>query len=246
MTIYVFWKMLKFVGLMFWGAGVVAGLYGLRRQVLWWVSFGMMALWIGGYGLMKLTGRQFGAPWITMTLLASVLSFHAVAMIAHKQTAHVVTRVMACGGILASVLMMTLRDDTWSMQLGLCVISVLISLVLVWRDVSTSHTIDTQDARKWFITLARAEGLSLIVMMLVSMPVRVIWKVSLDGGTGLIAWTHGLLVVMFLQAMLSFGRLSGWPGRVYALGLVSSLVPFGTFGFERYLNKQADSFRLPL
>ena len=49
---------------------------------------------------------------------------------------------------------------------------------------------------------------------------------------------HGLLFVMFLAVLYRAGSRRGWPVSRWAIAFVSSIVPFGTFVFDRSLRRE--------
>ena len=49
---------------------------------------------------------------------------------------------------------------------------------------------------------------------------------------------HGLLFLMFLAALYRAGSQHGWPLRRWPIAFVSSIVPFGTFVFDRSLRRE--------
>jgi integral membrane protein len=46
---------------------------------------------------------------------------------------------------------------------------------------------------------------------------------------------HGLLFLVFLAVLYRAGRENGWPRRRWQIAFLSSIVPFGTFVFDRSL-----------
>ena len=66
------------------------------------------------------------------------------------------------------------------------------------------------------------------------MPLRKLTGIELDGGQGWIGWTHGILVVLYLPALWS----AWWSAPLslvhVAAGFFASLLPGGTFAFERW------------
>ncbi len=85
--------------------------------------------------------------------------------------------------------------------------------------------------RSFFVDVARWEGASLVLLVLVAVPLK-----RLAGMPEPVAWLgsmHGALTFVFLMALASVARDEKWPiGRV-AGAFFASLVPFGTFVFER-------------
>lgn len=94
---------------------------------------------------------------------------------------------------------------------------------------------------RWMLTLARLEGLSFLVLLGIAMPLK--YAAGVDEATQWVGWTHGFLFLSFLVALASARRVGGWPFSWAGLGFVASLIPTGTFWFERFVLRrmQADA-----
>lgn len=93
--------------------------------------------------------------------------------------------------------------------------------------------------RRWFFHIARAEGLSLLVLFGIAMPVK-----YLAGEPVLVEWVgwiHGLLFLVYVIALGAISVLEEWPMSRSILGFVASFVPFGTFAFERRVVAAAEA-----
>lgn len=116
------------------------------------------------------------------------------------------------------------------------------ALGLPWRAESPAVAPDDAAvALRGFRALAWAEGGSLLLMVAVAMPLRAATGFDLDGDSQLLGWVHGALVLAYLQALASTGRLRGWPKRRWAAGLLAALVPGGVIWFDRALAREAAS-----
>ncbi len=90
---------------------------------------------------------------------------------------------------------------------------------------------DADAIRQWFTWLGRAEGISLLFLFGVAMPVEYGLGQPLLVSWG--GWLHGVFFLLYVMA-LGVGVLRlGWSLFDAALGFVASLLPFGTFAFER-------------
>lgn len=87
--------------------------------------------------------------------------------------------------------------------------------------------------RGWFLAVARAEGLSLLLLMGLAMPLKRL--AGIPEPVSWIGWVHGMLVFVYLIALGSVRRVEGWSLLRCAAAFGASLVPFGTFAFERWL-----------
>ena len=115
------------------------------------------------------------------------------------------------------------------------VLTLAASAVALWLpDADGQPVSDLPDhARAWFVTLARLEGLSLVVMVLVAMPVRKATGISLDSGAGALGWAHGVLLLLYPAVDAGRrARPSAGTGRDPAPRSSPRLLPFGTFAFR--------------
>ncbi|MCB9674870.1 MAG: DUF3817 domain-containing protein [Alphaproteobacteria bacterium] len=82
-----------------------------------------------------------------------------------------------------------------------------------------------------FLWVARFEGLSLLVMFLVAMPLKYLF--GHPEAVLAVGWIHGLLFIAYVVALGLVAREQGWSMARIAAGFVASLLPAGTFVFER-------------
>ncbi|MBL7963310.1 MAG: DUF3817 domain-containing protein [Flavobacteriales bacterium] len=89
-----------------------------------------------------------------------------------------------------------------------------------------------------FRTIARAEGVSFLVLLFIAMPLKHIWDMPL--AVKYVGWAHGLLFMGYwVAAVPLFTRLKWDTDRILGLG-AASVLPFGTFVMERkWLNGQS-------
>ena len=82
-----------------------------------------------------------------------------------------------------------------------------------------------------FRWIARIEGLSFLFLLFVAMPLK--YGFGVDAAVTYTGWLHGALFVWFGIELLLIWVGLRWPfGRVVLAG-ISSLIPFGTFWFEK-------------
>ena len=89
---------------------------------------------------------------------------------------------------------------------------------------------------KWFLWLGRMEGLSLLFLMFIAMPVKYLLQnpewVKHSGRL------HGGLFIAYCVAALFLSEKRNWSRNTLALAWGFSCLPFGTFIFEKkYLPK---------
>lgn len=89
---------------------------------------------------------------------------------------------------------------------------------------------------KQFRWVALLEGLSFVLLLFVAMPLK--YWAGLPLAVRIVGSVHGLLFVAFLGALFRVALERDWPVRRWGLALLSSLVPFGTFVFDRSLRRE--------
>lgn len=88
----------------------------------------------------------------------------------------------------------------------------------------------------WFCWIARAEGLSLLALFFVAMPLK--YGMGMLHATAHTGFLHGALFLVYLLVLGSAGRVLRLSWLDLALGAVASLLPAGTFLFERRLHRR--------
>ena len=89
---------------------------------------------------------------------------------------------------------------------------------------------------KQFRWVALLEGLSFVLLLFVAMPLK--YWAGLPLAVRIVGSVHGLLFVAFLGALFRVALERNWPARRWGVALLSSLVPFGTFVFDRSLRRE--------
>jgi integral membrane protein len=84
--------------------------------------------------------------------------------------------------------------------------------------------------------VAFLEGLSFVVLLFIAMPLKHLAAMPLP--VRVVGSLHGLLFLVFLVTLFRAAKGRGWPLRRTALGLLASVVPFGTFVFDRVLRAE--------
>ncbi len=83
------------------------------------------------------------------------------------------------------------------------------------------------------------EGISYLVLLFISMPLKYIYK--LPQAVLINGWIHGFFFVLFAVAVLRVWKLRRWPfKRAFTAG-ISSIIPFGTFWFDKHLKEEQES-----
>lgn len=87
-----------------------------------------------------------------------------------------------------------------------------------------------------FRKIAFAEGVSFLLLLFIAMPLKYGFDSPLM--VKYVGWAHGALFVAYAFSLLAVWIAEKWPfGRVFLAGL-ASLLPFGTFWFDKkYLSQ---------
>lgn len=89
--------------------------------------------------------------------------------------------------------------------------------------------------------VALMEGGSFLVLLLVAMPLK--YAAGMPLAVRVVGLLHGILFLVFLGALLRAATEHAWPARRSAAAFVASIVPFGTFVFDRSLRREIAAAR---
>ncbi|MDW7693229.1 DUF3817 domain-containing protein [Flammeovirgaceae bacterium SG7u.111] len=84
-----------------------------------------------------------------------------------------------------------------------------------------------------FRVLAFAEGVSFLVILFVTMPLKYLFDNPMPNKV--FGMVHGLLFVLYLVWALQLKLDEGWPMKKLGLAILASIVPFGTFWADKHL-----------
>ena len=84
--------------------------------------------------------------------------------------------------------------------------------------------------------VAFLEGTSFLILLFIAMPLK--YLAGLPLAVRIVGGVHGVLFLIFLAALYRAGSRHGWPLRRWVIAFVSSIVPFGTFVFDRSLRRE--------
>jgi integral membrane protein len=87
-----------------------------------------------------------------------------------------------------------------------------------------------------FRWVAFLEGLSFVLLLFLAMPLK--YWAGMPLAVRIVGGAHGLLFVGFIWALFEVAVERAWPARRWGAALFSSLVPFGTFVFDRSLKRE--------
>jgi integral membrane protein len=94
----------------------------------------------------------------------------------------------------------------------------------------------TKTILHWFRTVAIAEGISFLVLLCIAMPLK--YFADSPMAVKITGYIHGFLFIGFVilawSSKIKLGKGMGW----FAKAFIASLLPFGTFVFDRELKKE--------
>jgi integral membrane protein len=95
---------------------------------------------------------------------------------------------------------------------------------------------ENKDAREKLIVVGKVEGWSYLILLFIAMPLKYMFDFPI--ATKIIGMIHGGLFIWFLVVLYNFHIESQRGIKVTILGFISSLIPFGTFFFNKQLSNE--------
>lgn len=81
------------------------------------------------------------------------------------------------------------------------------------------------------------EGISYLVLLGIAMPLK--YFAGYPKAVRITGSIHGALFVLFFAAVLEVAiKRSWWTGRFWGTAFFASLIPFGTFWFDKWLKRE--------
>lgn len=93
-----------------------------------------------------------------------------------------------------------------------------------------------QTTLKRFRQIAMAEGISLLVLLFIAMPFK--YLADMPAPVKYVGWAHGILFLLYLVFLLLVWIKYKWSFGKVVIAFIASLLPFGTFLFEKRLRKE--------
>lgn len=87
-----------------------------------------------------------------------------------------------------------------------------------------------------FRLTALLEGISFLLLLGIAMPLKYIW--AWPWAVKYLGWAHGLLFVMYILTLVQVATEKEWKFTKVLIALAAGLFPFGTFWFDRTLQKE--------
>lgn len=238
MSTFIAWRLAKFlVFALFCGGlfGVVVG-KTRRRRVLAAYAL-VMPGFVGSWMLMKERGLSLGIPFVAVSLVLSASAMHMAFLCAHLPAPRAITPRLTLGCLFATIALMVIRpSEPWLIAaiVGCALLAGWAVAAALWNGTDADPSFEAhRTAVRSFRVIARLEGLSLLLMVGLSMPLRMV-GFDIDGDSNIIAWAHGVLVIAYVQALFGVAGLLRWSTGRRVWGLLAGLVPVGTFAFERW------------
>ena len=79
------------------------------------------------------------------------------------------------------------------------------------------------------------EGLSFLLLVFIAMPMKYIWDQPLL--VKYVGMGHGVLFIVFLLVLFAVCERQKWSLKMFLLGFMASILPFGPFFFDRKLKR---------
>lgn len=237
-------RLVKFVGVALFAGGVMLATSPRAQRERLVAAWGLLPLgfgftWVAGYGLLKATGGSLGAPWVSASMLLSLMSLHLGLLGARPPQRQAWRGIAARAALGATIGAMVAREPggAWAIYAALGGALAATVAWLLGRGLPTPPADPAPDADALvlagFWRWSRLEALSAIALFLVYMPAKYGAGVVLDGGQGWFGWVHGVLVIVFVNGLGAAARAGGWTAGTTALAFAAAMVPGGAFWFER-------------
>lgn len=94
---------------------------------------------------------------------------------------------------------------------------------------------ENKDTKERLIVVGKIEGWSFLILIFIAMPLKYLFDIPM--ATKIIGMIHGGLFVWFLVMLYDFHMEYNKGLKLTIVGFISSLIPFGTFFFNKKLAK---------
>ena len=91
----------------------------------------------------------------------------------------------------------------------------------------------------WLRRTGIAEGISFLVLLGIAMPVKYLLKEPMV--VTVVGWIHGVLFIAFLFLAWEYKTDRNKSFKWFALAFIASIVPTGTFFFDKKLKEEVSS-----
>ena len=90
-----------------------------------------------------------------------------------------------------------------------------------------------------FRSVAYIEGISYVLLVFVAMPLK--YWADFPMAVRAVGAAHGALFVLFIILLVRAASECNWPAARWVVAFLSSLVPFGTFAFDKSLKRELEA-----
>lgn len=87
--------------------------------------------------------------------------------------------------------------------------------------------------------IALAEGTSFLILLCIAMPMKYFMGMPL--AVRVVGSIHGLLFLLYVARLAKLRAAYQWDNKFSALAFIASILPFGTFLFDKYLREKEDA-----
>jgi len=84
-----------------------------------------------------------------------------------------------------------------------------------------------------FRLIAILEGISYLVLLFIALPLK--YKFGYEFSVKYTGWAHGVLFISYIILLLIIWKQYKWSFKKVILAFIASLIPFGTFVFDKQL-----------
>lgn len=87
-----------------------------------------------------------------------------------------------------------------------------------------------------FRMIALAEGTSFVILLFIAMPMKYLLGMPL--AVRIVGSIHGILFLLYVARLAKLRTAYQWDNRFSFQAFVASILPFGTFVFDKYLREK--------
>ena len=87
-----------------------------------------------------------------------------------------------------------------------------------------------------FRMIALSEGTSFVILLFIAMPMK--YMMGMPLAVRVVGSIHGLLFLLYVTRLAKLRTAYQWDNRFSMQAFVASILPFGTFLFDKYLREK--------
>ena len=84
--------------------------------------------------------------------------------------------------------------------------------------------------------IALAEGTSFVILLFIAMPLK--YMMGMPLAVRVVGSIHGLLFLLYVAQLARLRTSYQWDNRFSLQAFIASILPFGTFLFDKYLREK--------